>query len=98
MRRSHLMLGTFLVLLALPASARLPLIASTGVQPFATTGTPTPTPTRTHTRTSTPTITPTPTVCPYVVSQVAGTPVAGSNDIGNNCDDCTTAITLPFSY
>jgi hypothetical protein len=102
MRRSHLMSGMLwgllalmaggFVLLAQPAGAELPASAEARVQPDANTNTPT----RTFTRT--PTITLTPTTCPYVVNQAAATPFPGVTDIGNNCDDCVTAITLPFAY
>ena len=60
----------------------------------------------TNTVTSTPTITGTPTAIPtcgpgseYLVGQVTGASIVpGVNDIGNHCDDCTTAISLPFAY
>jgi len=104
MRRSHLMSSMLLgllaimaagfVVLAAPAGAELPASQAVGAQPLATTTTPT----RTSTRTLTPTITPTPTYCPYIVSQAAATPFPGVTDTGNNCDDCVTAITLPFAY
>jgi hypothetical protein len=32
----------------------------------------------------------------YNISQSTGTIQAGSTDVGNHCDDCTTAVTLPF--
>jgi hypothetical protein len=73
------------------------------------TGTPTNTATNTPTNTSTPSRTNTPTATPtiglcgtladYVVSQSTGvTLVAGTTDIGNHCDDCTTNVILPFTY
>jgi hypothetical protein len=62
--------------------------------------TPTPTPSPTATFTPTPTPTPTPTVspCQITITQLTGTIVPGTVDTGNHCDDCTTPITLPFSY
>ena len=59
-------------------------------------GTPTPTPTP---GTPTPTPTPTPTCASctdYTTATGTDTIVPGTTDIGNDCDDCTTAITLPF--
>jgi hypothetical protein len=32
----------------------------------------------------------------YEIIQTNGNPVAGTNDIGSNCDDCTVAVPLPF--
>ncbi|MFL5732805.1 MAG: S-layer homology domain-containing protein, partial [Chloroflexia bacterium] len=64
-----------------------------------------PTPTATITPggpTLTPTATATPTLCGngdnYTVAQMSATIVPGSVDTGNHCDDCVTAITLPFAY
>ena len=35
--------------------------------------------------------------CGYVISTQTGMPIIpGTTDIGNHCDDCTTAVTLPF--
>ena len=48
---------------------------------------------------ATPTPTPTPTMSPcvqYVTSTGTGAIVPGTTDTGNHCDDCATAITLPF--
>jgi hypothetical protein len=61
------------------------------------------TPTNTLTRTVTSTRTSTPTCVPgsldYGITQTTGaTVVPGITDTGNHCDDCITAITLPFSY
>ncbi len=43
--------------------------------------------------------TPTAAGTPYNVAQTQGaTIVAGTNDVGNHCDDCSTQITLPFTY
>jgi hypothetical protein len=53
------------------------------------------------TPTPTPTATPTPTPCPncgtYNTSTGSGTIATATTDTGNHCDDCTTAVTLPFS-
>ena len=63
------------------------------------TGTPSPTPTRTATFTPTPTPTGSPTCTPnqYEIAQIGGSIVPGTTNIGNNCDDCITAVTLPFA-
>jgi hypothetical protein len=34
----------------------------------------------------------------YTITQIGGSIVPGTTDSGNHCDDCTTPITLPFSY
>ena len=34
----------------------------------------------------------------YTIAQIGGTIVPGTVDTGNHCDDCTTAVALPFSY
>ena len=75
-------------------------------------GTPTPTPTAsptpsptataspTPTSTSTPTATPTPTAtaCNYTTSTTTGNSIVpGTDDTSNHCDDCATAISLPFN-
>jgi hypothetical protein len=43
---------------------------------------------------------PTPSCTPgqYTIAEIGGSIVPGDTDIGNNCDDCTTTIALPFSY
>ena len=48
----------------------------------------------------TPTPTPTATVtpCQITITQITGTIVPGTVDIGNHCDDCVTTISLPFSF
>jgi hypothetical protein len=64
------------------------------------------TPTSTRTRTSTPTrtVTPTPTAtacgpeASYAYTRTVGDIEPGTTDTGNHCGDCTTLITLPFSY
>ena len=66
------------------------------------TGTLSPTPTRTNTATAT--RTPTATACApgntdYIyTTTTSATVVPGTTNIGNACDDCTTAITIPFPY
>ena len=38
-------------------------------------------------------------VCTYAVSTATGSSIVpGTTDTGNSCDDCTTAIALPFGY
>jgi hypothetical protein len=62
------------------------------------TGTP-PTVTATRTQASSPTATA--TTCSagnYTITTATATIVPGTVDIGSACDDCDTAITLPFSY
>src|SRR3954447_25436108 len=69
-------------------------------------GTPSPTPTASPTPTSTPTASPTPTatatstpcVGGYTVTQIGGSIVPGTTDIGNHGDDTVTTIALPFTY
>ncbi len=34
----------------------------------------------------------------YDIEQIGGSIVPGTVDTGNHCDDCTTSVTLPFSY
>jgi hypothetical protein len=68
----------------------------------------TPYDTRTPTITRTPTYyTPTNTPIPvatcgpnanYLITTSTGSIDPGTNDIGNHCDDCTTGISLPFTY
>src|SRR3954471_9108498 len=69
-------------------------------------GTPSPTPTASPTPTSTPTASPTPTatatatpcVGGYTITQIGGSIVPGTTDIGNHGDDTVTTIALPFTY
>ena len=64
-------------------------------------GTPSPIPTQTpFTPSPNPTPTPTPTPCgaSYTVSQIGGSIVPGTTDIGNHGDDTVTTVALPFSY
>src|ERR1044071_3242476 len=76
-----------------------------GATPTATataTASPSPTSTATSTATATATATiastatPTPGCENYVISNASDTIVPGTTDISNHCDDCTTAISLPF--
>ena len=62
------------------------------------TGTPTGTATPTGTSTSTPTYTPTPCIPSYTYVTAILTPASITTDTGNHCDDCTTVITLPFTF
>ena len=59
-----------------------------------------PSPTATATASPTPTNTPTPTPCvgQYTITQIGGSIVPGTTDIGNHTDDGTTFISLPFTY
>src|SRR6476660_371323 len=98
MRRSHLMFGVLMALGALVA-AGLALVAGAASAQLPAQGQAAPntsTTTRTDARTNAPALTP--TICPYVVSQATATIIPGVTDIGNNCDDCLTAISLPFAY
>ena len=60
----------------------------------------TPTPTSTPTASPTPTATATPPSCvgQYVITQIGGSIVPGTTDIGNHSNDLVTTIALPFSY
>ena len=62
--------------------------------------TPTPTASPSPTSTATPTATATPTVspCQIAITQITGTIVPGTTDIGNHGDDTVTTIALPFPY
>jgi hypothetical protein len=85
---------------ATPTASPSPTPTST---PTSTpTASPTPTFTPTPTPTPTPTSTPTPTVTPcvgqYVISQIGGSIVPGTTDIGNHGDDTVVTIGLPFPY
>jgi hypothetical protein len=73
-----------------------PTVTSTSVPSY----TGTPSPTASHTRTNTPAPFPTcGTGADYVVAVVpSATIVPGATDIGNHCNDCVTAISLPFAY
>ena len=75
-------------------------------QLMLTGGTPSPTPTASPTPTPTPTASPTPTatatatpcVGDYTITQIGGSIVPGTTDIGNHGDDTVTTIALPFPY
>ena len=62
--------------------------------------TPTPTASPSPTSTATPTATATPTVspCQIAITQITGTIVPGTTDIGNHGDDTVTTIALPFPF
>jgi len=84
---------------------RVDALAAVNAVPFATpTPTPTispgitPTPIPTPTPTITPTPTPTPCVGNYIISQIGGSIVPGTTDIGNHQDDGVTTVALPFPY
>jgi hypothetical protein len=63
------------------------------------TASPTPTPTPTASPTPTPTATATATPCgSYVITQIGGSIVPGTTDVGNHGDDTVTNVVLPFSY
>src|SRR5881296_2753848 len=66
--------------------------------PPCPTPTPSATPSPTATRTPTPTPTSTATPCQIAITQITGTIIPGTTDIGNHCDDCVTTISLPFSF
>ena len=69
----------------------------TATATFTPTATATFTPTPTATFTPTPT--PTPTACAALtISQIGGTIVPGTTDIGNHGEDLVTNVALPFSY
>src|SRR5207247_6044562 len=68
------------------------------VQGASPTASPTPTPSATASPTPTNTPTPTPCVGQYTITQIAGTIVPGTTDIGNHGDDDVTTIALPFPY
>jgi len=68
------------------------------------TATASPSPTSTATATASATFTPTPTPSPtatcsqYTITSGTDTIVPGTTDTGSHCDDCITAVTLPFSF
>ena len=74
--------------------------AFTDKQAIGPSPTASPTPTATATASPTPTNTPTPTPCvgQYTITQIAGSIVPGTTDIGNHADDQVTTISLPFPY
>src|ERR1700756_4585502 len=86
---------------AVPTPSPTPTATATATATPTPTGTPSATPTAsaTPTSTATPTGTPTPTPSPcgqFTVTSGTHPIVPGDTDIGNHCDDCDTAITLPF--
>ena len=68
--------------------------------PLGPTPTASPTPTSTPTASPTPTATATSTPCVgnYTITQIGGSIVPGTTDIGNHGDDTVTTVALPFSY
>ena len=99
-------------LLTSPCASPTPTATPTATATATLTPTPTATATFTPTPTATATATPTPTAPPtatptatatpactpnYTFTSGTGTIVPGTTDTGNHCDDCTTAISLPFS-
>ncbi|MGA7412499.1 MAG: hypothetical protein WBW33_18620, partial [Bryobacteraceae bacterium] len=62
------------------------------------TASPTPTATATASPSPTATATATPCVAGYTITQIGGSIVLGTTDIGNHGDDTVTTIALPFSY
>jgi hypothetical protein len=62
------------------------------------TASPTPTATATASPSPTATATATPCVTGYTITQIGGSIVAGTTDIGNHGDDTVTTIALPFPY
>jgi len=76
-----------------PTPTRTPTFTTTPTSTRTFTATRTPTNTRTPTRTATPTC-----VAIYVISRDTSPAVGIQSraDTGNHCDDCVTAITLPF--
>ncbi len=75
-----------------------PLMLTGGTPSPTPTASPTPTPTPTASPTPTATATATPCVGQYVISQIGGSIVPGTTDIGNHGDDTVTTIALPFPY
>lgn len=75
-----------------------PLMLAGGTPSPTPTASPTPTPTPTASPTPTATATATPCVGDYTITQIGGSIVPGTTDIGNHGDDTVTTIALPFSY
>ena len=75
-----------------------PLMLTGGTPSPTPTASPTPTPTPTASPTPTATATATPCVGDYTITQIGGSIVPGTTDIGNHGDDTVTTIALPFSY
>jgi hypothetical protein len=97
-----------MVAIQAPMGGGTPTPTPTASPPPTATATASPTPTSTATATATATFTPTPTptatstptpcIGTYVVSQIGGSIVPGTTDIGNHGDDTVTTVALPFSY
>ena len=75
-----------------------PLMLTGGTPSPTPTASPTPTPTPTASPTPTATATATPCVGDYTITQIGGSIVPGTTDIGNHGDDTVTTIALPFPY
>ena len=75
-----------------------PLMLTGGTPSPTPTASPSPTPTPTASPTPTATATTTPCVGDYTITQIGGSIVPGTTDIGNHGDDTVTTIALPFSY
>jgi hypothetical protein len=78
-----------------------PTSSPTATATATSTPTVTPTAAASATPTAVGTVTPTPTCAPgnqYTITQIGGSIVPGTVDVGNHCDDCTTTIALPFPY
>ena len=75
------------------------VVQAAGNVPMAS-PTPTPTASPSPTSTATPTATATPTVspCQITITQITGTIVPGTVDIGNHGDDTVTTVALPFPF
>ncbi len=75
-----------------------PLMLTGGTPSPTPTASPSPTPTPTASPTPTATATATPCVGDYTITQIGGSIVPGTTDIGNHGDDTVTTIALPFPY
>src|SRR4051812_4379699 len=75
------------------------VVQAAGNVPLAS-PTPTPTASPSPTSTATPTATATPTVspCQIGITQITGTIVPGTTDIGNHGDDTVTTVAIPFPF
>ena len=75
-----------------------PLMLTGGTPSPTPTASPTPTPTPTASPTPTATATATPCAGDYTITEIGGSIVPGTTDIGNHGDDTVTTIALPFPY
>src|SRR6266403_1989910 len=75
-----------------------PLMLTGGTPSPTPTASPTPTPTPTASPTPTATATATPCVGDYTITQIGGSIVPGTTDIGNHGDETVSTIALPFPY